>query len=51
MVLSFLLVSFSPYLKNCRYFVVKMFGTVWDIMGLHEQNMISVIDTKVLFYT
>ena len=43
-------VSFSPYLKNWRYFGVKLFGTVWDIMGLHEQNRVLMIGTKVLFY-
>jgi len=51
MVLSFLSVSFRQYLKNWRYFGVKMFDTGWDIMGLCEQNRILVIGTKVLFYT
>jgi len=51
MVLSFLCVSFRLYLKNWRYFGVKMFGTGWDIMGLYEQNRVLTINTRVLFYT
>ena len=51
MVLSFLSVSFKPYLKNWRYFGVKLSGTGRDIMGLHEQNRVLRINTKVLFYT
>ena len=51
MVLSFLSVSFKLYLKNWRYFGVKMSGTGRDTMGLYEQNRILRIDTKVLFYT
>jgi len=39
------------YMENWRYFDVKMFGTGRDIMGLHEQNRVLEIDTKVLFYT
>jgi len=31
MVLLFLSVSFRTYLKICRYFVVRMFGTVWKL--------------------
>ena len=49
MVLSFLSVRFRPYIKNWRYFGVKLFRTGWDIMGLHEQNRVLVIGTKVLF--
>jgi len=30
---------------------VNLFGTGRDIMGLHEQNRVLVIGTKVLFYT
>jgi len=44
-------VSFKLYLKNWRYFGVKLFVTVLDTMGLHAQNRVLVIDTKVLFYT
>ena len=51
MVLSLLSVSFRRYLKNWRYFGVKILGTGWDIMGLDEQNKVLPIDTKVLFYT
>jgi len=51
MVLSFLSVSFKPYLKNWRYFGVKMFVAVWDTTGLHEQNKVFRINIKVLFYT
>jgi hypothetical protein len=43
--------GFRLYLKNWRYFGVKLFGTGWDMMGLHEQNRFLVIGTKVLFYT
>ena len=38
-------------MKNWRYFGVKLFGTGCDMMGLHEQNRVLMIDTKVLFYT
>jgi len=49
MVLSFLSVSFRPYMGNWRYFGVKLFITVLDIIGLHEQNRVMVIDITVLF--
>ena len=37
-------------LEFWRYFGVKLFGTVWDIMGFYEQNRVLAINTKVLFY-
>ena len=43
-------VSFRPYMKNWRYFGVKLFGTGRDIKGLYEQNRVLVIGTSVLFY-
>ena len=42
--------SLKSQLKNWRYFGVKLFGTIWDIKGLYEQNGILVIGTNVLFY-
>ena len=49
MVLSFLSVSFRPYMGNWRYFGVKLFITILDTIGLHEQNRVMVIDITVLF--
>jgi hypothetical protein len=51
MVLSFLSVSFRPYLKNWRCSGVRLFGTGQDMTALDEQNRIVVIGTKVLFRT
>jgi len=51
MALSFLSVSFRSYLKNWRYFGVKMFGNGRDVMGRYEQIRVLTIDTTVPFYT
>jgi hypothetical protein len=45
------IVTFGLELKTRRYLAVKLFKTVWDIMGLHEQNRVLAINTKVLLYT
>jgi len=34
---------------NWRYFGVKLFITILDTIGLHEQNRVMVIDITVLF--
>lgn len=48
---SGLLVDLKSELRDWRKIGVKMFGIGWDIVGLHEQNRVLVIGTKVPFYS